>query len=152
MFKNLPRFLFYFFNRCFLLPLQTEMIRQFSIGCMLAAIITLMVHSVIPHHEHENNICFEQIHQETSHKESKKAHACNLENQQIIRKHDDSIHMGCHDGITCDYHFPPIILFSSNFFDFINNKRTGEVNVRYLNLYHSVAVHATNCLRGPPQA
>jgi len=130
------------------------MFRKISISLIFAAITLLIAHSVVPHHEHGDAICFEEMHCSDSKEQNNASttQACCLDKQDIIRAQNE-IRIGseCEHGSMCDYHFPPIILFLGNFFDLCDDPVKID-DILYLNLYTSAELYSVCSLRGPPQA
>lgn len=130
--------------------------KYISIIFLGIAIITLMAHSIIPHHEHEDRVCFEDIRKEMQASDNATTHShtktlC-LDNQDIIRNQNElDSKQNCTHGSDCDFHFPPIILFLGNFFDF-ESKQDKVDTPNFGLLYTSVDIYSTNTRRGPPQA
>jgi len=131
------------------------MFRKLSILFTLMAVSLLIVHAVVPHHEHGDVICFEKMHNEEDHKHETTgtAKACCLDKQDVIRNQNEEIKIGsdCDHGSGCDYHFSHILLFVGNFFD-LNPEPSEIVTKPYLNLYTSADIRSAQTLRGPPQA
>ncbi len=128
--------------------------KTLSILFMMMAVLTMMAHSVVPHHEHGDKICFEKIECNDSENEStKEHHRCCLDDQDIIRSvNEQEKEHFCDHGNTCDLHFPPIILFIGSYFDLPIDDFSVKLNYRpYLNLYTSADIKSANSLRGPPQ-
>ncbi|GAB6010525.1 DUF6769 family protein [Viscerimonas tarda] len=128
------------------------MFKRLSILFVFAAILALMAHVVIPHHEHGETVCFEQTHTDTPFQDENEenAHACCLDTQDAIRAQDENQSaFGCHD-VCCDFHFSPVLVFFGNFFDF-DYSQPEVINKPYFNLYTSAEIDAANSLRGPPQ-
>jgi len=124
--------------------------RKIAILFILTAISAFMAHMVIPHHEHGEMVCFENLVCDSEDGEAKESHACCFDQQEIIRsQNEDQDHSDCGHGTDCDVHFPPVMLFTGSFF----NLETGSIktDTPYLNLYTSVDITSANALRGPPQ-
>ena len=120
---------------------------------LFAAITALMAHAFIPHHEHGEIICFEQVHvDDFSHDESAgDVHVCCLDAQDAIRiQNRNDFGLGCYN-ILCAFHFPPLLLFLGSFFD-LGDVQPDIINKPYLNLYTSIVISSSNSLRGPPLA
>ena len=130
------------------------MFKKISILFVFAAIISMMAHSLIPHHEHGEVICFAQTHSEDSphNADTNSIHACCLEKQDAIRSsNEDFFPHHCDSDDICDYHFPPVLLFIGSFFD-LDSESIELPEKPYLNLYASVEIISANSLRGPPQS
>jgi len=131
------------------------MAQRISILFILIAIGTFLAHSIIPHHEHEDKICFETCHGESNEANENKhdSSICNLKNQEFIRgqeEHNSKSSPG-HGGL-CDCHFPPILLLINSFFDFDFHTPPVTGVIPYFNLYTSVELYPANFYRGPPQS
>lgn len=123
--------------------------KNIAILFIMSAIITMMLHMVIPHHEHGETVCFEQLSCDSEQDASKDIHACCLDQQEIIRAQDDEHQYDCAYSANCEVHFPPVLLFIGNFFDLGANPV--KIDKPYLNLYSSADIVSANTLRGPPQ-
>lgn len=119
---------------------------------MMIAIITMMAHYVIPHHEHGSKVCFENVEcsDATDPSSSEDHHPCCMDNQEVLRSVNDQDQI-CIHGAYCEFHFPPVLLFIGDFFSLTDDNRV-IVYKPYLNLYQSVDLLSANALRGPPQA
>jgi len=116
----------------------------------MTAIAALMAHTVIPHHEHGETICFEKFDCSSDADETaKESHACCLDQQEIIRSQDDEHHYDCAYGTDCKVHFPAVLLFIGNFFALAD--KPVRIDNPYQNLYTSADIVSANTLRGPPQ-
>ncbi|NDW17708.1 hypothetical protein D0T53_02105 [Dysgonomonas sp. 216] len=129
-----------------------------SISFIFVAIAMLIAHAAIPHHDHGDRICFEKEQTADSHSHSKENQkgksdsCCQLDKQDVIRKNNEEFKVNdCHNGLMCDYHFPPILLFLGDFFC-LSPAPPEILNKPYLNLYASACLYADNSYRGPPQA
>ena len=138
----------YCYNKLKNLPLLS-MRKNIAILFMMTAIVTMMVHMVIPHHEHGETVCFERLSCDSEQDAAKETHACCLDQQEIIRAQDDEYQFDCVHGTDCEVHFPHIELFIGNFFDLGVNPI--KIDKPYLNLYTSADIISVNALRGPPQ-
>lgn len=115
----------------------------------MIAIAAFVGHMAIPHHEHGETVCFEQIDCSAGEEAAKDGHACCLDQQEIIRSQDDRHAADCIHSADCEIHFPPIFLFVGDFFEL--SKKPVNVNKPYLNFYTSADILSVNTLRGPPQ-
>ncbi|MFR9165744.1 MAG: DUF6769 family protein [Dysgonomonas sp.] len=130
--------------------------RSVSILFMTIAMLTIIMHSVIPHHEHAEKVCFENILCNSSDDNKDAAggkHSCCLEKQEVVRAQNEQESQSlCDHGPFCtDHQF--VILFVGDFFESGTtlSSETKENPKPYLNLYTSVGVYSTNSLRAPPR-
>jgi hypothetical protein len=127
------------------------MFRKASILCVFVAVLSLMAHIIIPHHEHGEIICFEQLHAETasSSGENGSGHFCCFSEQRAILTPNGHSVSG-NRPVCCSFHFPPLLLFWENFFDF-NATLSLNTCKPYYNFYTSALLASIRALRAPPQ-
>jgi hypothetical protein len=124
-----------------------DMFKKVSILVVFAAILSMTMHSFVPHHEHGEMICFEQMHDNdkgTAAQDdcAEDIHACCFDKQDAVRLQGPSIDVVGY-AVCCDHCFPAINSFSG--LDPIE-----IISKPYLNLYTSADIASANALRGPP--
>jgi hypothetical protein len=133
----------------FLFIFAVDMFKKLSIICVFAAVLSVVMHSFIPHHEHGEVICFEQTHDADDEKGD--AQTCCLDEQQaIFAQNKDDSSVDC-PNICCDFHFPPVLLFTGDFFALSSPPAKVINKPSCLNLYASADIHSAHALRAPPQ-
>jgi hypothetical protein len=118
-----------------------DMFKKLSILVVFAAILSMAMHSFVPHHEHGEMICFEQMHDKGT-ADQDDIHACCFDKQDAVRLQGPSIDVVGYT-VCCDHCFPAINSFSG----------LGPIEIiskPYLNLYVSADIASANALRGPP--
>ncbi|MDR1810445.1 MAG: hypothetical protein LBR34_08595 [Prevotella sp.] len=117
------------------------MFKKLSIACIFAAVLSVLAHSVVPHHEHGEILCFEQIHDNESAAQDNcmnDTHACCFDKQDAVRLEPrGSINLVGY-AVCCAHCFLSALV-------------PVELTEKpYLNLYASAALTPLRTLRGPP--